>query len=210
MATYFDKKHDFIIREVPKCGSTTIRSWIYYSQVNNLQLVRAPGYEEFYYEDDKIYQHISQNGYVMDVFSEYEGESICIKRDPVKRFISCYADKIVREKWLNVSLSDFIDNFEKYVDVNAKHKQHHTEYGFIWYHFAPQVNQLGPSRDNYTHVFDIKELSTTAKEYLEDKWKIQLPELHCRNNKRYTFRLSPKQIAKVEEIYSVDYQAGWC
>lgn len=210
MATFFDKKNEFILRDVPKGGGTTIRNWIGYYLMGELKLVKNGAQEEFYYNDDSVAKYIKENGYVMDIFTEYAGEAVCIKRDPVDRFISCYADKVMREGWIKVSLSELIDNFDEYVDINASHKQGGTEYGFIWYHFAPQVHQLGPSKDNYTHVFDIKELGTDVREYLQDKWKVELPELHCRNNKRRSFRLSPKQISKVEEIYSEDYKAGWC
>jgi len=209
MATFFDNKNNFIVRDVPKVGGTTIRNWIGYYMTGELKLVSTDPQKVFYYNDDSVAKHIKSNGYVMDLYTPYDGEAVCVKRDPVERFISCYADKIVREKWLNVSLSDFIDNFDTYVDINAEHKQGGTDYGFIWYHFSPQTQQLGPSRDNYTRVFDISEMSD-LREYLQDKWSIELPELHCRNNKSRAFRLSPKQIAKVEEIYREDYQAGWC
>lgn len=209
MATFFDNKNQFLIRDVPKGGGTTIRNWVGYYLMGELKLVKNSGQEEFYYNQDSVAKYIKQNGYVMDLYTESVLESVCVKRDPVDRFISCYADKVMREKWIDVSLSDLIDNFDKYVDINASHKQGGTEYGFIWYHFAPQVHQLGTNKDSYTHVFDISELGTTVREYLQDKWKVELPELHCRNNKRRAFRLSPKQISKVEEIYSEDYKAGW-
>ena len=209
MATFFDNKNNFILRDVPKGGGTTIRNWIGYYLTGELKLVAADSQKVFYYNDDSVAKHIKTNGYVMDLYTPYDGDAVCVKRDPVERFISCYADKIMREGWLKVSLGDLIDNFDEYVDINAEHKQGGTDYGFIWYHFAPQVHQLGPSKDNYTQVFDINEMSD-LREYLQDKWSIELPELHCRNNKRRAFRLSPKQISKVEEIYKDDYNAGWC
>jgi hypothetical protein len=209
MATFFDNKNNFILRDVPKGGGTTIRNWIGYYMTGELKLVASDPTKDFYYNDDSVAKHIKSNGYVMDLYTPHDGDAVCVKRDPVERFVSCYADKIMREGWLKVSLSDLIDNFDTYVDKDADHKQGGTDYGFIWYHFAPQVHQLGPSRDNYTKVFDINEMSD-LREYLQDKWSIELPELHCRNNKKRAFRLSPKQIAKVEEIYKDDYQAGWC
>ena len=82
----------------------------------------------------------------------------------------------------------------------------------MWYHFAPQTRQFGTDRDYYTHVFDISEVGTTYREYLNDKWGTDLPILHTRNSTKANFDkavLSPTQIERIQKFYEEDYTAGW-
>ena len=59
-------------------------------------------------------------------------------------------------------------------------------------------------------MFDISEVSTNLKSYLEDKWDIGLPDLHARNSGNgRKFDLTTRQINKVKEIYREDFENGW-
>ena len=56
----------------------------------------------------------------------------------------------------------------------------------------------------------MSEVGTKLKEYLEDKWKVSLPNLHARNSGgRRKFDLTTSQIRKLEEIYKEDFNNGW-
>ena len=62
----------------------------------------------------------------------------------------------------------------------------------------------------YEKVFDVKEVNTKLKKYLEDRWDIGLPQLHARNNGLNKFDLTTSQIKKIKTIYNQDYKNGWC
>ena len=80
----------------------------------------------------------------------------------------------------------------------------------MWYHFAPQFKQFGKDLSYYDQVFDISEMNTSVKEYLEDKWKIDLPQLHTRKGNSTSIKLTEYQIKRIKDIYKEDYRIGWC
>lgn len=207
MAYFIDNKHNFTVYNVPKVGSTTIRSWITYAGTGSLQL---QGNDQYYHENTNAFKLLTDWGYTLDWFKKNDGEAICIKRDPIKRFISCYEDKVLKENRLpGVSLDEFLDNPWEIIDKMDKPLEENKSIGYLYYHFAPQVMHLGESRDYYTHVFDISEVNTLCKKYFEDKWLIHIPDLTCRNNPNKKTTLTDEQVIKVKELYYQDYQTGW-
>ena len=54
MATFFDNTNNFILRDVPKGGGTTIRNWIGYYMTGELKLVASDPTKDFYYNDDSV------------------------------------------------------------------------------------------------------------------------------------------------------------
>lgn len=136
--------------------------------------------------------------------------SICIKRDPVDRFVSCFQDKIIKEGGFGLSITEFIDQFEAIIasdqtilDVYAMSK--------LAFHFQPQTYHFGPDPEYYDRVFSVDEINTGLKQYLEDKWQIELPSLHARNsgNQSLSLELSAADQQRIREIYHVDYNHGW-
>lgn len=209
MGRFTDKQHEFSIYDVPKGGGTTIRSWIHYKYKGNLGIEKInKGYSS---QSDDSYKHLHELGFRVEWFNPVPGEKICIKRDPIQRFVSCYKDKIKREGHCkNVSFSRFISKTD---EIIQRHDFNHTpKVRFLKYHFAPQHKILGTDKSIYTHVFDISEMDTRVKEYLEDMWKIKLPKLHCRNQSksRYGLILTKSQRKILEKRYEKDYQIGWC
>jgi len=207
MGYFIDKHNKFTVYNVPKIGSTTIRSWIAYAGTGSLQL---QGSDQYYHENPEAFKLLNEWGYTCDWFSEFEGESICVKRDPVKRFISCYDDKVVKENRLpGVSLDEFLDNPWEIIEKMDKPLEDNKYIGYLYYHFVPQAKHLGKNYDYYTKVFDIKELNTEGKKFFESKWGIELPDLVCRSNPKKKTTLNEEQLAKVKALYAEDYQIGW-
>ena len=209
MGYYFDRSANFVTYDCPKGGGTTFRAWLGYYNFGEANL---KGDEEGYYLCEAAFSaKIAQLGCVIDWFKPFDNcERVCVKRDPVKRFLSCYNDKILKEGLLRrASVDTILDGFDRIQDGDRPHGPNAT---YLWYHFAPQVLQFGSDRGYYTHVFDISEVSTTYREYLNDKWKIDLPILHARNSTKTDFDkvvLTQKQISRIEKIYEDDYTAGW-
>lgn len=208
MGLFTDPNNNFTIYDVPKGGGTTIRAWISYAGSGELQLA---GTSDYYYENITYSKILNEWGYLCDWFREVDSEKICIKRDPIDRFISCYEDKIVREGFLQGKTLDYIiDNIETIFKEHEYKHPTNPKVGYLWYHFAPQVNQLGKDYNYYNKVFDINDIGIDVKKYLESKWKIILPDIHCRNNSKKKTSLTKSQIDKLKKFYEEDYSVGWC
>lgn len=210
MAFFIDEDRKFIVYESPKTGGTTLRSWINYAATGQLMV---SGTEEYYHESPHVYSLLDDYGYDYSEFKSFEGyETVCIKRDPVNRFISCYTDKILRECQIqNCDLDNFINNFDKILE---EHPFMHPSLkgksiGFLWYHFVPQTYHIGREKDYYDYVIDTKEITTKLKPFLEKKWQIELPNIHTRKQNIQKISLSEKQVEKVKAIYVSDYETGW-
>ena len=207
MSYFIDEENDFTVYEAPKNGGTTLRLWICFAGTGELIRSSESGY---YAGTDETYKMLQEWGYENGKFASTEtSRKICIKRDPVSRFISCFYDKVIKEGRLKVTIDDFIDNFD---DILKKHpdKMNDGKTKYMKFHFAPQTYHFGENRGYYERVFDVNEVNTKLKKYLEDRWDIGLPQLHARNNGLNKFDLTTSQIKKIKIIYNQDYENGWC
>jgi hypothetical protein len=224
MAIFTDSINNFSIYECPKVGGSTLRTWISYAGTDYKELKYLLEYKENDYisESSLTYNSIEEFGYDFSLFKEVEGEKICIKRDPVDRFISCYFDKILRERNISEASIDgkvnyeyldyFLDNFYEVLDSHTKihYSQRDTGVKYLWYHFIPQTEHYGNNKLYYSKIFDVSEIGTKLKTYLEKKWDLELPQIHCRKQVNKNLELSKTQISKIIEIYKEDYSNGWC
>ena len=209
MGMLLNPQHNFTIYDVPKGGGTTIRSWIDYAETGQTLLKEL--HKGYVSQNGQSYQRLKDR-YNVCWFQPTTGKKIAIKRDPIKRFISCYKDKIIREgrdcKTHGWSVDKILDEYNRLPNHWRKHGK--TPIGYLYYHFAPMVQHLGKDPSYYDQVFWLSEMDTKVKEYLEDMWKIKLPNLHCRNQKYSNpLNLTKKQKNKIREIYSIDYNI-WC
>ena len=134
--------------------------------------------------------------------------NICITRDPVKRFISCYNDKIIKEnRWKAIpdmqsplDIDIFLENLTNLSKLTKKKKKKNKSIlkkisnikslflqkddlmrNYLWYHFAPISKQYGDKLDYYERIFTMEEINTELKVFLENKWKVELPLIHTRD-----------------------------
>jgi hypothetical protein len=149
-------------------------------------------------------------GYWYKGFKESDSPvKVCIKRDPVERFLSCYTDKIVRENYINnfnVSIDELLDNWDCLKSGREDPLKPGTYY--LENHFLPQSYYIGDDKSYYDHVFDTREVGTTVKKFLEERLECNLPELHTRKQTQKP-SLNKTQIQKIQKIYEIDYQNGW-
>ena len=200
------KNKDFAFYISPKTGGTTIRSWLVYSETGTLEVADSGN---GYLEQNGIgYQLIENMGYYFKKFKEVNSPvKVCVKRDPVSRFLSCYTDKILRERTANLSIDDILNNWDV-LNTGREDSLNPGTY-YLANHFLPQTHYLGDSKEYYDIIFDVKEVGTRVKTFLEEKLKIELPELHTRKQNKKP-EVTEEQVEKIKEIYSVDYQNGWC
>ena len=147
---------------------------------------------------------------------------LAIKRDPVKRFVSGYQNRILYHNDLNKdtyfdkelekdfkawptynrsedkTINEFIQNFDKY-----------WENPWVQGHFKSQTTFLG-KQDYYTHIFDISELDKVRELLSEVSGKeIILPCLQTGGDD-IEFPITDENIKWIKEKYAIDYENGWC
>ena len=207
MSYFSDTDNDFTVYEAPKNGGTTLRLWICYAGTGNLIKSSDSAY---YAGTSETYQLLQEWGYMNTKFKEAPTtQKVCIKRNPIDRFISCFYDKAIKEGRIKVTLDDFLNNFDEIIE-SSKDTMNDGKTNFLKFHFATQTFHFGKDPSYYDEVFDISEVSTGLKKFLEKNWSIPLPSLHARNSGGgRKFDLSKGQIAKVEEIYKEDFENGW-
>lgn len=206
MSYFTDSENNFTVYEAPKNGGTTLRLWICYAGTG--EIIKSSD-SEYYAGTEQTYQLLKEWGYKNKKFKKKAGERVCIKRNPIDRFVSCFYDKAIKEGRIKTDIDTFLDNFADEIEKSTP-TMNDGKTNFLKFHFAPQSWHFGDSPDYYDHVFDISEVSTNLKSYLEDKWNIELPDLHARNSGNgRKFDLTTRQINKVKEIYREDFENGW-
>jgi hypothetical protein len=209
MGMILDPEHNLTIYDVPKGGGTTVRSWFEYSRKGRLNIQKYNGYET---QSTSSYRYM-EGKYDIAWFKPKKGKKIAIIRDPLKRFVSCYKDKIIREAKGNRTQGWTIDKIlDDFPNVFDRHPRFHTgtKIRYLKYHFVPMVDHLGRDPSYYDQVFWLSDMDGKIKEYLEDTWKVKLPPLHLRDqSKSKELVLTNRQKQKIRDIYKEDYNI-WC
>lgn len=193
----------------PKNGSRTMLGWLALTFNPNMY-EKHPEY--FHPRKDNVYsalrsavgkhplsQHdFAPNSVPMVTDTDY---TFCIKRDPVKRFISGYRNRVLfhRELGSTPSISEFIDNFDAYL-----------KYRTIRVHFMPQVRFFGKDPSIFDFVFDTENMGE-VKEFLETVHSMTLPDLQLQQGgNEVKIKLTRQEEAWIRRRYADDYNAGWC
>ena len=165
---------------------------------------------KFYFIEDKIprYKHTKKitdyykgKKNLIDLlppycqFKEAEvDEKCCLVRDPIKRFISCYKNRILFHKdrgFINHSLDMVIEKLENNMFENR--------------HFLPQNYWLGKNLKYFTIVANtsnIKNFVDGINDFFQKK--IDFPKIQT-GGKEFQVSLNLSQIKKLKKIYSDDY-----
>ena len=118
----------------------------------------------------------------------------CIIRDPIKRFISAFKNRILYHgdiQYNNYTIEMILDKLEIGLFNNK--------------HFLPQSYFLGENLSYYTYwstVEEIKIFEQKTNEFFEKK--IIFPKIQIGGNK-FTVKLSDRQRERIVKIYSKDY-----
>ena len=179
-----------------------------------LFFIRHLGYEEkVYFIEDNVPRHLKllylqkaaqfkHKKNLIKVFPNNQkfqkvntGLKCCITRNPIKRFISAYKNRILfhkDEEFHNLSVDEVVENLEYGLFDNT--------------HFLPQSFFLGDNLDYYNIVADVENIKL-----FENKInnffgkKIKFPRIQIGGNE-FSVKLNIAQMDKVKKIYEQDFE----
>lgn len=127
---------------------------------------------------------------------------IAILRDPIKRFISCYNDRVVNKNKNNSRnyIKDFDFFINNIVEIQKKFRD-------INNHSRAQYLSIGEIK-KYTHVYTIDQLDTDFKDLIETHSNTPCIPLYTNKHskKAPTLILSDDQISKIKVLFAQDYK----
>jgi hypothetical protein len=184
----------------PKCGSRTIMAYAYLYRNpqdwdNSPALYVSP---RFRYSNLYKFQKTLR---IKTLPSPYPPIRLCVVRDPIKRFISAFANRVNRLKKVEsgLTIAEYIKNRD-----DPAYKE---EYRDLNEHLIPLYVRCGTEpRKIYTHIFDVSQLSE-VHDLLENVGGVKLPILHLhKSTDEEKPTLTPEQIEWVKEYYKKDYE----
>ena len=203
---------------VPKVACTTLKTQLFFLQ------------NGYYFKSIKLGSTISSIHSLSPTISQKEWVKkvkpinlentfkFAVVRDPLQRFLSCYANRVVYHKDMQKpsvlvdikkhsldpipTLDEFIEKFHLYKEISIS----------IAHHAAPLTDYLGVDSDFYDKIYDISDIDD-----------LLLPDLaeitYCDNLKPISTQtggssklklnrsiLSDQQINKIQNIYQKDYE----
>jgi hypothetical protein len=191
----------------PKNGSRTLLGYLALTKDEKLYEEHPEYFKEVH---DEVYEELRKRSTKFGLH-DYEPKGVpsvenkirvVVKRDPVKRFVSGYTNRVLfhgKLGGMKPDFTEFVSNF----------KYFNTKYPDVSTHFKPQVRFFGLDKDKYTHIFDTSEMHL-VKELFEDTYKRKFPDLHLQQggtNKKP--QVTKEQEAWIQEMYKADYNAGW-
>lgn len=204
---YISKDNKIAYYHAPKNGSRTLLGYLALTKEPTLFETHP---QHFHPVNDEVYNELrnrtqitGRHDYDPKLVPQVDNPiRIVVKRDPVKRFISGYTNRVLHHNKMREmpDFSDFIKNFERY----------HATYSDIQTHFKPQIRFFGLDKSIYTHIFDTSEMHL-VKELFEDIYQRKFPDLHLQQggtDKKP--EVTKEQEAWIQDKYKADYATGWC
>lgn len=182
----------------PKIGSRSILGWL--AILKNPKLYEDhPEYFKEINVGDAVYKGIRSR--VDATNSITTPIAFCVTRDPIKRFVSNYKNRVLTHQKVKPTptLSEFMDNFDDLFDKNTD----------IRNHFPTLTHFYGPDRSVYQKVFRTENLDE-CRVFLQEHFKCELPSLRLQQSKKVKEpQLTDQQVSWIKDKYSEDYVNGW-
>lgn len=141
-------------------------------------------------------------------------DRICIVRDPIKRFLSCYSNRVLFHRELSEhhlspeaiaagAVPDpSLELFTERLKIYRKHSpsiRHHTD---------PQIHFLGPDPEFYARIYQMSELDELASDLsLKSGMQLDLPHAQTGGEKIDPRALSAETLDRIRDFYRKDYEA---
>ena len=145
------------------------------------------------------------------VLSLYRYRWFCVIRDPIRRFLSGYTNRIEHNDDLKHTdpavlkaaglsrtpdLEEFIARLEQYCAINLS----------IRHHFQPTIDFLGTRPQRYDRVFGMQELDEISRYCAAAGAHIALPHLQTGGAKLKTDVLTAPMQTRLKAFYAADYR----
>lgn len=203
-------QHKLFCGTIPKVACTSIKH-MFFEAENGVPFTR--------FQINGQLRHIHNIGYKSQLRQNYPDKRIAdyhrvtVLRDPIKRFLSAYGNRVVSHKELslaksktklqeldiapNPDLDTFIEKLELYVQANTS----------IWRHTLPMVSFIGEDPDYFDRLYRMEELDQFMAD-MNDRMQTSLALGHKQTGgpKFDPAALSPAQIAKLKDFYAADYE----
>lgn len=193
----FPNNNKLLITIPNKNGSSTAISMIGFPMLGEFKYRKArnPIMNKFNWKE-RQYKKINK-----DEWESYPVR-VAILRDPVKRFISCYNDRVVNKNKKNSrnyikDFDFFINNIveiqKKFRDINNHSRAQHLSIGEI---------------KKYTHVYTIDQLDTDFKDLIETHSNTPCIPLYTNKHskKAPTLIVTDEQTSKIKVLFAEDYK----
>jgi hypothetical protein len=193
----FPNNNKLLITIPNKNGSSTAISMIGFPMLGEFKYRKArnPIMNKFNWKE-RQYKKISKDEW------ELYPVRVAILRDPIKRFISCYNDRVVNKNKNNSRnyIKDFDFFINNIVEIQKKFRD-------INNHSRAQYLSIGEIK-KYTHVYTIDQLDTDFKELIETHSNTPCIPLYTNKHskKAPTLILSDDQISKIKVLFAQDYK----
>ena len=206
----------------PKLGTTSLFYWLFeilkkFEYINtNISTDRR---EWFYQQKNHIVENLDISKF--DATNDYF--KFCVIRDPVKRFISAYRNRVVAHGELDVTKkrvkSLMADGFKANPDINTlveNIKIYQNAVPTIRHHTLPMVDFIGRNPNIYTRIFYVDEMDQLRESIIQHCKQIgvgidleSIPEIPRKQNagpKLGINVLSNKSVDLLLDYYKEDYQ----
>ena len=195
---------------VPKCACTSLKHFFF--EIENgfrFKSFKVNGRPRYIH--NAAYPSNEFNAYMQDATKDMH--CVAVVRDPISRVLSCYANRVLHHRELdNVELSDkdiergmtqrptldlFLRFFRRYRELSGPIAHHSRSLSYF----------LGKDSSFFHRIYDISQVG----QMIEDMkvWFRSVPELRRMQKsglKLTAADLSPKQIAKVKNLFAEDYE----
>ena len=156
---------------------------------------------EYKVNEDSKYKNLDKKYNLVNFLPSYTpfekievDEKCCIIRNPIKRFISAYKNRVLFHKdfgFRNLNINEIIEKLENNSFDNR--------------HFLPQSYWLGCELDYFTIVSNISNMETFingVNNFFQNK--VEFPRIQT-GGADENITLTDSQIIKLKKIYSLDY-----
>ncbi len=198
-------KQELIYIPIPKNACTSIKHALY--EIEHRQSFDYPKHKILGYRDIHDYYHKQAFSFaaVSDLLNDTSFTKFAVIRDPVKRLISCYRNRVVDLKDLesgklggltgNPDINFFILNLKKYQKENK----------IIEHHSRPQHNFLGNTLKYLNHIFPIEHIKSLKNLLKSYQPGFVLPKSKFKGTTYQLNDLSPEALDNAIFYYKKDY-----
>jgi hypothetical protein len=205
MQVFYHKDVSYV--HAPKIGSRSILGWF--------SILKDP---EIYTKHPEYFVEVNTMDHAYTPIRRMQQEcgeirtsvSFVVSRDPVKRFVSAYKNRVVTHKELRGSkLIDPSKNYPEFDQFVDQFHQFRDESKSIEVHFKSLTFYYGGDKSLFTRIFRTENLSE-CRVFLQDHFSTELPDLRLQQNKP-GIHIEPthKQISFIQDLYKQDYLNGW-